>query len=189
MAAEYVIEQPSGVRIPPMFFAIAAMSENRVIGNQGKIPWHIPEDFRWFKHKTMGGILIMGRKTFESIGKPLPGRKTVVLTHRQLEVVGVDTCSNLMLFDTEYLKAHQGERFWLCGGGTIYSQMLELCAYLYLTIVKKQVEGDIIFPDHYLVTHVFEQTIHENPVFRVERWKNKNLPPELELSQETWPLS
>ena len=57
----------------PTFFAIAAMSENRVIGSQGKIPWHLPEDFRWFKHKTMGGTLIMGRKTFESIGKPLPG--------------------------------------------------------------------------------------------------------------------
>src|SRR5271154_3909195 len=73
----------------PIFHAIAAMSENRVIGNQGKIPWHIPEDFRWFKHKTMGGTLIMGRKTFESIGKPLPGRKTVVLTRQPMEVPGV----------------------------------------------------------------------------------------------------
>src|SRR5882762_8039845 len=66
----------------PIFNAIAAMSENRIIGNQGKIPWHIPDDFRWFKHKTMGGTLIMGRKTFQSIGKPLPGRETIVLSHR-----------------------------------------------------------------------------------------------------------
>ncbi len=56
------------------------MSENRAIGIAGKIPWHLPEEYRWFKHKTMGGTLIMGRKTFESIGKPLPGRQTVVLS-------------------------------------------------------------------------------------------------------------
>ncbi len=64
----------------PTIHAIAAVSENRVIGNQGKIPWHLPDDFRWFKHKTMGATLVMGRKTYESIGKPLPGRKTVVLS-------------------------------------------------------------------------------------------------------------
>lgn len=62
------------------FQAIAAMSLNRVIGSGNRIPWHLPEDFRWFKQKTMGGTLVMGRRTFESIGRPLPGRTTVVLT-------------------------------------------------------------------------------------------------------------
>jgi dihydrofolate reductase len=173
----------------PIFHAIAAMSENRVIGNQGKIPWHIPEDFRWFKHKTMGGTLIMGRKTFESIGKPLPGRKTVVLTHRPLAISGVDSCSNLALFDTEYLKKHQGEDFWVCGGGTIYSQLLDHCSHLYLTIVKKQIAGDVFFPEHFLRTHALEQLIYDNPDFRVERWKYRKLPPEFELVPETWPFS
>ena len=107
------------------FYAIAAMSENRVIGNHGKIPWHLPEDFRWFKHKTMGGTLIMGRKTFESIGKPLPGRKTVVLTHRPLDAENVETCANLALFDTEYFKTHPVADYWVCGGGTIYNQLLD----------------------------------------------------------------
>ena len=60
--------------------AIAAMAENRVIGNQGQIPWHLPEDFRWFKQATMGGVLVMGRKTYESIGKNLIGRKLIILT-------------------------------------------------------------------------------------------------------------
>jgi dihydrofolate reductase len=78
----------------PTFYAIAAMSENRVIGNQGKIPWHLPEDFRWFKHKTMGGTLIMGRKTFESIGKPLPGRETLVVT-RTSPPTGIRACTDL----------------------------------------------------------------------------------------------
>ena len=62
------------------FKAIAAMSENRVIGNGNRIPWHLPEDFKWFKRMTMGNIVVMGRKTFESLGRPLPNRRTLVLT-------------------------------------------------------------------------------------------------------------
>ena len=62
------------------FKAIAAMSENRVIGAGNKIPWHLPEDFKWFKKMTTGNVIVMGRKTFESIGKPLPNRETIVLT-------------------------------------------------------------------------------------------------------------
>lgn len=174
-----------------MFFiyAIAAMSENRVIGDHGKIPWHIPEDFRWFKHKTMGGTLIMGRKTFESIGKPLPGRKTLVLTHRPLDVAGVETCSNLALFETEYLKDHPNDHFWVCGGGTVYSQLLDHCRYLYLTIVKKEAKGDVFFPAHFVRSHSLEQIIHETAGFRVERWKNKKIPPSLELPAELWPFT
>jgi len=83
----------------PTFNAIAAMSENRVIGVNGKMPWHLAEDFRWFKHKTMGGTLIMGRKTFASIGKPLPGRETVVLSHAS-ELPGVVNCHDLASLDT-----------------------------------------------------------------------------------------
>src|SRR5476649_2734036 len=97
------------------FFAIAAMSENRVIGNQGKIPWHIPEDFRWFKHKTMGGTLIMGRKTFESIGKPLSGRKTLILSRHSNPAFQQPTYTFKTLFD-DYVANHIGESFWVCGG-------------------------------------------------------------------------
>lgn len=177
----------------PTFYAIAAMSENRVIGNQGKIPWHIPDDFRWFKHKTMGGTLVMGRKTFDSIGKPLPGRKTLVLTHRPLNVPGVDTCSDLRFFLTQYVKEQPQETtYWVCGGGTIYNQLLDLCAYLYLTIVKREVKGDAYFPDKWHVekNHTFDQVIHDTPEFRIERWKrttNRLLEP---ISPpETWPFS
>lgn len=174
----------------PNFHAIAAMSENRVIGSQGKIPWHLPEDFRWFKHKTMGGTLLMGRKTFESIGKPLPGRKTLVFTHHSLDLPGVETCSNLALFDTEYLKTQPEQNYWVCGGGTIYTQFLDRCAYLYLTIVKRQVEGDTFFPPlgHVEKNHALELTIHDTADFRVERWKNKHLAPQGVLPLETWPF-
>ena len=67
--------------------AIAAMSLNRVIGSGGKIPWHLPEDFKWFKRATSGQVVIMGRKTIESLGKPLPGRKNYVLTHHPRKLI------------------------------------------------------------------------------------------------------
>ena len=169
----------------PIFYAIAAMSENRVIGNQGKIPWHLPEDFRWFKHKTMGGTLIMGRKTFESIGKPLPGRKTLVITHQTAPYDAPDCC-DLASLDEALTRLPQP--YWVCGGGQIYTVLLPKCAYLYLTHVKSIYEGDAAFPN-FEDTFALEQTIHENDRFRVERWKRKNLPHELEILHETWPFT
>ena len=80
------------------FKAIAAMAENRAIGNQGDIPWHLPEDFKWFKQTTMGAILVMGRKTYESIGRPLPGRETFVLSRTPREIRGVHSFTNLVIW-------------------------------------------------------------------------------------------
>jgi dihydrofolate reductase len=153
-------------KLPPMFCAIAAMSENRVIGANGKIPWHIPDDFRWFKHKTMGGTLIMGRKTFESIGKPLPGRKTIVVTRSNLQISGVEVVADIAaLLKKEIANA------WICGGAQIYEEALASCAYLYLTRVKKESKGDAYFPE-------FEDTfrlvgeVHETAEYRIECWRN-----------------
>jgi len=172
------------------FHAIAAMSENRVIGNQGKIPWHLPEDFRWFKHKTIGGTLVMGRKTFESIGKPLPGRKTLILSHQPHETFPLPTYTLKSLFD-DYVAKHIKESYWVCGGGEIYRQLLDHCHYLYLTVVKKQVEGDVLFPspEHLMQTHSLDQIIHENTQYRVERWQLKAIPKEWQIPHETWPFS
>src|ERR1700743_691878 len=105
------------------FYAIAAMSENRVIGDHGKIPWHLPADFRWFKHKTMGGTLLMGRKTFDSIGKPLPGRETVVIS-RGAAVPGVTTCD---LNSLEETLRRLPKPWWICGGAEIYRELLRQC--------------------------------------------------------------
>ncbi len=80
------------------YYAIAAMSDNRCVGSLGKIPWDLPENFAWFKHKTMGGTLIMGRKTFKSIGKPLPGRQTVVVSHAS-EIKDVTNCHDLAMLE------------------------------------------------------------------------------------------
>jgi len=171
------------------FYAIAAMSENRVIGDQGKIPWHLPEDFRWFKHKTMGGTLIMGRKTFESIGRPLPGRETIVLSHARASITGVKVCTDLLDLVTNAIVKKSTKTYWVCGGGTVYQQFFSVrhCQYLYLTRLKHEVPGDTFLPP-FENSLLLDQVIHENADFRVERWKNKN--PELSaLPPESWPFA
>ena len=126
----------------PTLKAIAAMSLNRVIGNAGKIPWHVPEDFKWFKQITMGHVLVMGRKTFESIGRPLPGRETIILSQNGFSYPGVCTLREL----TDIRLESDTRTIFICGGAQIYEQYLPLCSELYLTLVKRTVDGDAFFP-------------------------------------------
>lgn len=124
------------------FQAIAAMSLNRVIGRGNQIPWHLPEDFKWFKQMTTGHVVVMGRKTFESIGKPLPNRTTIVLSRSQFQFPGVQTVRNL----EDLTPMAAGRQVFICGGAQVYAQALPLCSDLYLTLVKRVVEGDAFFP-------------------------------------------
>ena len=127
------------------FKAIAAMSLNRVIGSGNSIPWHLPEDFAWFKQTTMGHVLVMGRRTFESIGRPLPGRETIVLTRHAVSIPGVRTIGSL---DGLGQADDLGDRtIFICGGAQVYSQALGQCSDLFLTVVKREVEGDAFFPE------------------------------------------
>lgn len=124
---------------------IAAIASNRVIGNRGGIPWDIPADRRRFRELTTGHPLIMGRKTFESIGRPLPGRRTIVVT-RQPDY-RADGCEvTHALEDAIALCAGAAELF-VAGGGELYSQALHLADRLYLTLVDLEAEGDTTFPD------------------------------------------
>ena len=123
------------------FKAIAAMSENRVIGQGNKIPWHLPEDFKWFKKMTTGQVVVMGRKTFESIGKPLPNRTTIVVSRTQTEIAGVRVVSDL-----HEIGLDPDRHVFICGGAQVYEQALPYCSDLYLTRVKRCVEGDTFFP-------------------------------------------
>ena len=125
-----------------LFKAIAAMSENRVIGAGNKIPWHLPEDFRWFKERTTGQVIVMGRKTFESIGRALPNRETVVLSRAGFAHPGVRTVGSLAEIDP----AREAREVFICGGAQIYEQALPLCSDLFLTVVQREVEGDAFFP-------------------------------------------
>lgn len=124
------------------FTAIAAMSENRVIGRGSQIPWHLPEDFKWFKQTTLGHVLVMGRKTFESIGRPLPGRETIVLTRSGFSHPGVTTAATLEEVETKVA----GRQAFIAGGAEIYRLALPVCSDLYLTLVKRTVDGDVFFP-------------------------------------------
>jgi dihydrofolate reductase len=130
------------IRGSKTFKAIAAMSLNRVIGHGNKIPWHLPEDFKWFKKVTTRNIIIMGRKTFESIGKPLPNRTTIVLSRSGFNYPGVQTIRDL----AELHPDNEPRDIFICGGAQIYAQALPLCSDLYLTLVKRTVEGDAFFP-------------------------------------------
>jgi dihydrofolate reductase len=124
------------------FKAIAAMSLNRVIGAGGRIPWHLPEDFKWFKRMTTGQIVVMGRKTFESIGQALPNRLTLVLTRGSFAHPGVVTCPSLAALDL----GDDPRAVFICGGAEVYAEALPLCSDLYLSLVQRTVEGDVFFP-------------------------------------------
>ena len=152
------------------FKAIAAMSLNRVIGAGNKIPWHLPEDFKWFKQMTTGHVIVMGRKTFESIGKPLPNRTTIVLTRSRGEIAGARTISDLKELDSAD-PALAGREIFICGGAQVYQQALPLCSDLYLTLIKRVVEGDTFFPpfeDRFQLV----QEILDRPEFKILHYRS-----------------
>jgi dihydrofolate reductase len=174
--------------------AIAAMSRNRVIGAQGRIPWRIPEEHRWFRRTTMGGVLVMGRKTFESLPRPLDGRVNVVLTHDprrfldderrrgrlaqgvlreapapedvRLDFPDLPGTEVHLVRSLATLGDDPGRPVWLCGGAQLYEQFLPACTELYLTVVDREVEGDASFPRF---EHLFTEVgvVHQGEGFHV----------------------
>ena len=152
------------------FKAIAAMSENRVIGRANRIPWHLPEDFKWFKKMTTGQVIVMGRKTFESLGKPLPNRTTIVLSRSHFFHPAAQTISDLSRIDL----AGESRDVFICGGAQVYAQALPLCSDLYLTLVKRIVEGDAFFPSFEDCFEAVEE-ICDRPQFRIVHYRNRTL--------------
>lgn len=144
------------------------MSLNRVIGAGNKIPWHLPEDFKWFKQLTTGNVIVMGRKTFDSIGKPLPNRETIVLSRSQFSYPGVRTIRALSEIDL----AAESREVFICGGGQIYSLALPLCSDLYLTLVKREVDGDAFFPAFEDRFELAEE-IRDTPDFKILRYRQR----------------
>ncbi len=144
------------------------MSLNRVIGAGNKIPWHLPEDFKWFKQLTTGNVIVMGRKTFESIGRPLPNRETVILSRSQYSFPGTRTISDLKQIDP----TKESREVFICGGAQIYEQALPLCSDLYLTLVKREVEGDAFFPPFEDRFELVEE-LRDTPEFKILRYRQK----------------
>jgi dihydrofolate reductase len=128
---------------------IVAMSEDGTIGDKGKVPWRISDDLKRFKRLTMGHPIIMGRKTYESIGKPLPGRTNIVLTRSSSFVAPPE----VLKFDTldaalDHCRAQREEIVFVVGGSEVYRQALPLADKLFVTEVHRCVNGDTKFPDY-----------------------------------------
>ena len=153
--------------------AIAAMSLNRVIGAGNRMPWHLPDDFKWFKRMTTGHIIVMGRKTFETIGKPLPNRTTIVLTGSAEPIAGVQTISDLKQIEA-ISAAAAGREVFICGGAQVYHQALPLCSELYLTLIKRVVEGDTFFPPFEDRFELVEE-ICNYPEFKILHYRRRSV--------------
>ncbi len=192
------------------FKAIAAMSLNRVIGSGNKIPWHLPEDFKWFKKTTLGNVVVMGRKTFESLGKPLPNRTNLILTRHPQKLIKTHpeifghykewrggkeigkqikreyqlrftplakgSFTDILIFSSfdKLDPAEFPNDIFICGGAEIYTQALSRCSDLYLTVVKRAVEGDAFFPPF---EDMFEKVdvIDDRPEFQIIHYRHRSL--------------
>lgn len=130
---------------------IAAYAQNRVVGIDNKLPWHLPEDLKYFKRCTSGKAIIMGRKTFDSIGRPLPNRTNIVISRNpEFNVDGVKVVSTLdeAIELAKAVNEINGiDEIMVIGGATIYELTLPLADRLYLTHVHAKVEGDAYFPE------------------------------------------
>ena len=127
------------------FIIIVAIAKNGVIGHQGKLPWHIPSDLSHFKKTTMSHPILMGRKTFESIGKPLPGRDNIVLTRSKSRTFPGCICVNTLQEAMDYCAAH--DKVFIIGGGNIFNATLDFVDSIIVTLLERDVEGDVNFPD------------------------------------------
>lgn len=132
-----------------MFSLIAAVAKNNCIGAKNKIPWNIPEDFKYFKNKTLGKTCLMGQATFESIlgylGKPLPSRKTAVLTIDK----NFKAPEGVRIFYSldEAFEKLKNEDVFVCGGASVYRQTINRVDHLYITLVNQEPDGDVFFPE------------------------------------------
>jgi dihydrofolate reductase len=178
--------------------AIAAMSRNRAIGKGGRIPWRIPEELKWFRRMTLGCVVVMGRRTFESLPGPLDRRVNVVLTRdprRLLEDESLrERYGDAVVRSSPYRAAEVAQlclpdrphpavglardvdglaepdvKTWLCGGARVYERFLDRCSELYLSVVDREVEGDATFPRF---EHLFEPAgvVAEFPEFSVHHY-------------------
>ena len=164
---------PSITALSPKLIAIAAMASNRVIGRNGELPWHLPEDLKFFKQTTLGHPVLMGRKTFESIlarlGKPLPGRLNIVLSENLPPREDAHVIRTM-----DELEKVPGITFplFLIGGAQLYKTLLPECDELLLTFLSKPYEGDTLFPP-FEEDFVLSEVLGKGDGFEFRRYKRK----------------
>ncbi len=130
----------------PLISIIVAMANNRVIGKNNDMPWHLPADLQHFKSVTLGKPIIMGRKTYESIGRPLPGRQNIIVSRNP--EYRVEGCKVVRSLQEATALVQNEEEIMIIGGGKLYAQALESADRLYLTFIDLEVDGDTHFPEY-----------------------------------------
>ena len=125
-----------------MISMIAAMSKNRVIGKDNKLPWHIPEDLSWFKSQTINKTILMGRKTYESLGKPLKNRNNLVLTKN----INYSAAEGVKIYGDIDSVLKENKELFIIGGQQIYELFLPYANKIYLTVIESEIDGDSFFP-------------------------------------------
>jgi dihydrofolate reductase len=155
---------------------IVAVAKNNVIGDGNKLLWHLPADLRHFKALTMGSSIIMGRKTYESIGKPLPGRKNIIVTRS--EYFKADGCTVVNSLQEAVDLCQKESEVFIIGGGEVYKQAIHAADRIYLTRIYQEFEGEIVFPEinfsewklvKYVKHHADEKNAYEYSFAEYER--------------------
>ncbi|MDB4927060.1 dihydrofolate reductase [Mucilaginibacter sp.] len=123
---------------------VVAISENHAIGKDNKLLWHLPKDLKHFKEITTGGTVIMGRKTYDSVGRPLPNRRNIVITRQPITIEGCEVVNSI---DAALALCADEAEVFIVGGAEIYKQAMHLTDKIYLTIVHADFEADTYFPE------------------------------------------
>lgn len=155
------------------FTAIVAMTPARIIGKGGTLPWHLPEDLRLFKQKTMGHAMLMGRRTWESIGRPLPGRQSLVLSRDPNFILDTPPEAARVIRSLDEIKtiALPDPEVMVIGGARIYELMLPHVTTLWVSRLKKECEGDTSFPpfEHLFASPVLTESFADFELYRYDR--------------------
>lgn len=150
----------------PRISIIAAVASNKAIGKNNQLLWHIPKDLRRFKKLTTSHVVIMGQKTFESIGQPLPKRINIVLTQKTdfqpEDCLIAHSLENALALATQ----HEPEEIFFIGGGQVYQQALPLADRLYLTVVEGEYEADTYFPDYSAFSKILSEKFFSDGQYR-----------------------
>ena len=129
----------------PEFIIIVAISQNGVIGRDGRLPWHLPSDLKHFKKTTMNYPIIMGRKTFESIGRPLPGRKNIVLSRNS--ALSLPGCAVVHSIEEALDLCREDDKVFIIGGADVFNDFLPITDTIIVTALEREVVGDVYFPE------------------------------------------
>ncbi len=136
---------------------VVAIAQNHAIGKNNQLLWHLPKDLKHFKEITSGHTIIMGRKTYDSVGKPLPNRRNIVVTRQDITIDGCEVVNSLQ----DALKLAEGvDEVFIVGGAEIYKQAMPLTDRIYLTIVHENFEGDAYFPE--IKEDIWKETARED---------------------------